>query len=248
MIDSIIVDDELKNILILKSILADFCPDVNVLAEAQDMNQAIAMINMYKPQLLFLDIEMPYGNAFDLLDKLMPVNFEVIFITAFDEYALKAFRYSALDYLLKPININELKTTVKKAIERISTKNNSTQLKNLLQNLQNKNEETHKIALQTKDGLEFFIIEDIIRCEANGAYTYFFIKAHSKIIASKNIKEYEKILPEKIFFRIHHSHIINLKEIKRYHRGRGGYVEMKDGTFIDVAVRRKDEFLERIQQ
>jgi two-component system LytT family response regulator len=189
---------------------------------------------------------MPYGNAFDILDKLMPVEFEVIFITAFNEYAVKAFRYSALDYLLKPININELKTAVEKALLRISSKSTNLQLKNLIQNLQSKNEALRKIALPLRDGLIFVTMSDIIRCEASGSYTYLFIKGKEKIISSKSIKEYVELLPDAIFFRVHHSHIINLTEIKKYHRGRGGEVEMSDGALIDVAVRRKEEFLSRL--
>ncbi len=245
MIESIIVDDEPKNINVLRKMLNEFCAEVEVIAEARDAQQAIALIQQHSPDLLFLDIEMPYGNAFDILDKLMPVNFEVIFITAFNDYALKAFKYSALDYLLKPININELKIAVGKAAANINSKNLGLQLKNLLDNLKNKNETLRKIAFPSKEGLIFISMGDIIRCEASGSYTHIFIKGREKIISSKSVKEYEEILPEAIFFRIHHSHIINLTEIKKYHRGRGGHVEMSDGALIDVAVRRKEEFLSR---
>jgi len=246
MIESIIVDDEPKNIHVLKKMLNEFCDEVDVVAEARDAQQAIALIQQHSPGLVFLDIEMPFGNAFDILDKLMPVNFEVIFITAFNEYALKAFKYSALDYLLKPININELKIAVGKATSSINSKNIGSQLKNLLDNLQNKNEALRKIAFPSKEGLVFIPMGDIIRCEASGSYTNIFIKGKEKIISSKSVKEYEEMLPEAVFFRIHHSHIINLTEIKKYHRGRGGHVEMSDGAFIDVAVRRKEEFLSRL--
>jgi len=245
MIESIIVDDEPKNISVLRKMLNDFCDDVDVVAEAKDAQQAIALIQQHSPDLVFLDIEMPYGNAFDILDKLMPVNFEVIFITAFNDYALKAFKYCALDYLLKPISINELRVAVEKAATSISSKSMGLQLKNLIDNLKNKNEALRKIAFSSKEGLVFIEMGDIIRCEASGSYTHIFIKGKEKIISSKSVKEYEEILPEAIFFRIHHSHIINLTEIKKYHRGRGGHVEMSDGAFIDVAVRRKEEFLSR---
>ena len=246
MINSIIIDDEPKNIRILRKILSEFCPQVNVIAEAKDAKQGLDVINYYKPSLVFLDIEMPYGNAFDLLDKLMPVNFDIIFITAFNEYALKAFKYSALDYLLKPVNIDELKIAVAKAEERSATKNLNAQLKNLLQNLHTKNVHLQNIALPSKNGLVFVAIEDVFRCQASGSYTYIFTRENGKIISSKSIREYEAILPGNIFFRVHHSHIINLNEIKKYHHGRGGYVEMKDGALIDVAVRRKEEFLAHI--
>jgi two-component system, LytTR family, response regulator len=170
---------------------------------------------------------MPYGNAFDLLDKLTPFSFEIIFITAFNEYALKAFRYSALDYLPKPVNIHELKIAVERAEKRVNSKNINSQLTNLLQNLHKKNEAVHKIALPSKEGLLLIAIEDIFRCEASGSYTYIYTRNEGKHISSKSNKEYDELLPDDIFFRVHHSHIVNLKEIKKYHCGKGGYVEMK---------------------
>ncbi|MBS1918405.1 MAG: response regulator transcription factor [Bacteroidetes bacterium] len=245
MINVVIIDDEPKNIRILKRMLAEFCPEVNVVAEGKDVQEAEDVLKQYKPSLVFLDIEMPYGNAFDLLNKLMPVSFEIIFITAFNEYALKAFKYSAVDYLLKPVSIHELKMAVEKATERINSRHANYELQNLLQNMERKDESKKKIAMPSKEGLIFIATENIIRCEASGGYTHVFTSEHGKIITSKNIKEYEMILPENIFYRIHYSHIVNLKQIKKYHRGRGGYVEMKDGILIDVAVRRKDEFLSR---
>jgi two-component system LytT family response regulator len=247
MINSIIIDDEPKNIRILRKILSEFCPQVNVIAEAKDAKQGLDVINHYKPELVFLDIEMPYGNAFDLIDKLMPVNFEIIFITAFNEYALRAFKYSALDYLLKPVNIDELKIAVAKAEERGATKNLNVQLNNLLHNLHTNNVRLHNIAIPSKGGVMFVAIKDVYRCEASGSYTYIYTRENGKIISSKSIREYEAILPSNIFFRVHHSHIINLNEIKRYNHGRGGYVEMNDGALIDVAVRRKEEFLSRFK-
>jgi two-component system, LytTR family, response regulator len=246
MISSVIVDDEPANIRILKKMLADFCPNVQVIAEAKDVRQGVDIIRQTKPSLVFLDIEMPYGNAFDLLDKLMPVEFEIIFITAFNEYALKAFRYSALDYLLKPVSIQELKGAVEKAFQRIDLKITNAQLKNLLENLKKEKEGLQQVALPAKDGFIFVPTDDILRCEASGAYTHVFTRNNGEILSSKSIGEYEEMLPENIFFRVHHSHLINLYEIKKYHRGRGGYVEMKDGMLIDVAVRRKDEFLAKL--
>jgi len=246
MIKSIIIDDEPKNIYILKKMLAEFCPHVNVVAEAKDGLQGIEVIRQNDPALVFLDTEMPYGNAFDLLDKLMPVSFEIIFITAFNEYALKAFRYSALDYLLKPINIKELVSAVKKATNHINLSTTDHRIKNLLHNIHNEKEALTKIALSSKDEIIFVPLNEIIRCEASGVYTFFYLKSGQKFISSKNIGEYEDLFSRNTFFRVHHSHIINLSEVKKYQKGRGGYVEMTDGTLIDVAVRRKDEFLSRL--
>jgi two-component system LytT family response regulator len=175
----------------------------------------------------------------------MPVDFEIIFVTAFNNYTLKAFKYSALDYLLKPVNIEELKASVKRASERISSKNINLQLSNLLQNFQKKNDSLQKIALPSKEGFVFVAMEDIIRFESSSGYTYVFTRKGEKYISAKNIKEFEDLLSESIFFRIHNSHIINLDAVKKYHRGRGGYVEMTDGSMIEVAIRRREEFMKR---
>lgn len=243
MIRAIIVDDEPKNRKVLRSLLTDFCPDIIIAGEAGSAEDAAKVIAAEKPDLLFLDIEMPYGNAFDLLDKLMPVNFEIVFITAFDEYTLKAFRYSALDYLLKPVDIEELKAAVKKAAEKIHLKTLNKQLANLLQNIHPAKSATPKIALPTQEGFVFQSTRDIVRFEAKGNYTYIFTMDGQKHISSRTIRQYEEMLPEKLFFRIHNSHIINLSYIKKYHKGRGGQVIMTDGTVLEVATRRKDDFL-----
>jgi len=191
MVEAVIIDDEPKNISILKKMLTEFCPEVKIVAEGKDARQAALLIKQVRPSLVFLDIEMPYGNAFDLLDSLMPVNFEIILITAFNEYALKAFRYSALDYLLKPINIKELISAVKNATDHINLKSTDNRLKNLLQNIHNEKEALTKIALSSKDKIIFVPLSEIIRCEASGGYTFFFLKSGQKFISSK--RKYRRI-------------------------------------------------------
>ena len=243
MLNAIVVDDETTNRNVLKDLLKQFCPEVNVISEAANPDEAILAIEKGKPDVVFLDIEMPYGNAFDLLDKLKPVNFEIIFVTAFDEYTLKAFRYSALDYLLKPVDIDELQAAVQKALSRVNLKNINAQLNNLLFNLQRNSDTSARIAIASPEGLTFVPVNEIVRCEAKGHYTFVLTSNGKKHIASKNIKAFEEMLPINPFFRIHHSHIINVEFIKKYHRGRGGYVEMNDGAAIEVAARRKNEFL-----
>ncbi len=245
---ALLVDDEPKNVRILKTLLENYCPQVNIIGEAGDAEAAFAAIKTLQPELVFLDIEMPYGNAFDLLNKLMPVNFEVIFITAFDNYSLKAFKYSALDYLLKPVDIEELKVAVNKAIGKIHSHQLNHQIEHLISNFRSGQTLLQKIALPTVDGIVFLNVADIIRCEANGNYTYFYLDNKDKVIASKNIKEYEDILPAAIFCRIHNSHIINLNRVKKYHKGRGGYLIMEDGSNLEVASRRRDEFLAKFGQ
>jgi two-component system LytT family response regulator len=245
MINALIVDDEPKNVRILNGLLEECCPEVKVIGEAFSAETARPLIHKTQPDLVFLDIEMPHGNAFDLLDTIMPVNFEIVFITAFDAYTLKAFKYSALDYLLKPVSIDELKAAVQRAGERIRFKNINQQLENLLFNINKPNAAMQKLALPCNDGLVFVLLSDIIRFEAKGGYTMVYTTGKEKFIASRTIKEYEEILPEDIFFRIHHSRIINLTYVKKYHRGRGGMIEMTDEARIEVAIRRKDEFLAR---
>jgi len=246
MIRSIIVDDEPKNIRVLRGLLEEFCPAVAVLGEASSADQALPLIQLHQPDLVFLDIEMPFGNAFDLLDRLKPVEFEIVFITAFDEYTLKAFKYSALDYLLKPVNIDELKEAVKKASRRIEHKNINKQLANLFHNLNKPHASLQRIAFPAKDGSLFFIeLNEIVRFEAKNGYTYVHTRDQQSYISSRTIKEYEMLLPPELFFRVHNSTIINLTHISKYHRGRGGMIEMNDGATIEVATRRKEEFLAR---
>ncbi|MGB8191965.1 MAG: LytTR family DNA-binding domain-containing protein [Chitinophagaceae bacterium] len=244
MIKAIIVDDEPKNRKILRSLLSEFCPEVVVENEAGSAAEAVPIIQAARPDIVFLDIEMPYGNGFDLLDMLMPVNFEIIFITAFDEYTMKAFKYSALDYLLKPVNIQELQEAVEKASKKVHLKNINQQLANLLQNMRQQQATIPKLAMPTQDGFMFIALQDIIRIEAKGNYTHIYCSDGQKHVSSRTIKQYEELLPPRQFFRVHNSHIINLNFIKKYHKGRGGQVEMSDGALLEVATRRKDDFLD----
>lgn len=246
MIHALIVDDEPKNIRILQGLLEESCLDVKVTGEAISAETAIPLIREKNPDLVFLDIEMPYGNAFDLLDRIMPVNFEIIFITAFDDYTLKAFKYSALDYLLKPVSIDELKIAVHKAKERIRFKSINQQLHNLLFNINKSNASLQKIALPCDEGLIFVQLSDIVRLEARGGYTNVHMADKQKYVSSRIIKEYEEMLPDDIFMRIHNSHIINLNYVKKYQKGRGGVIVMSDDAQIEVAIRRRDEFLRRV--
>jgi len=244
-ITAVIIDDEPGNIVTLTELLKTYCPEIIIEGKAQDIIAGYDLINDVRPEVVFLDIEMPYGNAFDLLDKLDPVNFEVIFITAFNNYAIKAFKYTALDYILKPVSITELKAAVKKVAKRIEEKNTNTRISSMLANLRPENRLTQKIALPTSQGLYFEEISNITQLEASGSYTYLFINGKKKELVSKKLKDFEDILPEDIFCRIHHSHIINTNFVKNYYKGRGGYVEMQDGTTIEVSVRKKHDFLEK---
>jgi len=244
-INTVLIDDEPKNIKVLKGMLQEFCPQVHLTGEADNSRSGKKLILEKKPELVFLDIEMPYGNGFDLLNELMPIDFEVVFVTAFDKYMLQALKYSALDFLLKPVNIEELKNAVKNAEVRIRKNSINQQLQVLLENFKKPDPGLKKIAVPSADGFDFILISDIIRCEAQGAYTKIYINHSRQVLVSRPLKDYEALLPENLFFRIHSSHLINLNYVKKYNRGRGGLVELDDGSVIEVAARRKDEFLKR---
>jgi len=242
MINAVIIEDEPGNVRIFRKMLEGYCPRVNVIGEAGDITLAFELIRKTKPDLVFLDIEMPGGNAFTLLDKLKPFNFEVIFVTAYDNYSLKAIKYSALDYLLKPVNIEELISAVNKVLQKRNVNQFQQRIESLLSNLDAPKKNMFSLAVPAHFGYEFIVVSNIIRCEADGKYTCFFMNDHRKVISVKNLKEYEDMLPTDIFFRIHHSHLININFIKRYHKIKG-IIEMEDGIMIPIAARRKKEFI-----
>jgi two-component system, LytTR family, response regulator len=198
------------------------------------------------PQLVFLDVEMPPMNAFDLLNNLVPVNFEVIFVTAFDHYALKAFKYSALDYLLKPVGVDELKAAVQKAVTRISEKNINQRLDNFLSSYPAGNGFS-KIALPTLNGLVLYPVEEIICCTAKNTYTLFDFINDKELLVAGSLKEFEEKLPASSFCRIHHSYLINLNHMKKYNKGKGGQVEMVNGKTLEVSLRKREELLSRLR-
>jgi two-component system, LytTR family, response regulator len=245
MINAIIIDDEAKGRVALREKLLAYCPQIKIIAEAANGQEALLLIQHYKPQLIFLDIEMPRMNGFEMLNELTEKNFHIIFTTAYDQYAIRAIKYAAFDYLLKPIDIEELKTAVEK-LSNTENKETKKQVELLQQNMQHPKKQLHKLAIPTLDGLLFYDINNIIHLEANSNYTYIHLTNKTKITASKTLKEFEELLPEDIFFRTHHSHLINLNYIKRYIKGDGGQIELQNGTYVDVSRRKKDEFLKAI--
>lgn len=242
-IRALIVDDELGSVQTIEALLTRYCPNVEIVGKAYDPEQAASQIAAVKPQLVFLDIEMPFGNAFDLLDKLAPVTFEIIFVTAFNIYAVKAFRYAAADYLLKPLDIEELKAAVTKIEQRLGGNQINARIEMLLENLrQPETSINQKINLPTSDGFRIERIQKIMYLHAEGSYTYIFLEGGDKILVSKNLKDFEDLLPEKVFCRIHHSSIININFVKQYYKGRGGEIEMADGEMIMISTRKKADF------
>lgn len=245
MIRCILVDDEVKNLEHLRILLQDFCQNVEVLAACQTVDEALSAIHSQKPDVVFLDIQMQRETGFDLLTRVEHVDFHVIFITAYSEYAIKAIRFSAIDYLLKPIDIEELKRALAKVENKVNN-DMAGRLEQLFQNLRPKNGQTHKLAIPIADGLEFVNIKTILYCEASSNYTQIFLNDGKKYVVSRTLKEYEELLAEHEFFRIHNSFVINLNAIKKYVRGDGGYVIMNNDVTLDVSKRRKEAFLERL--
>jgi len=240
---TLIVEDEPKNIKILQKFISDYLPTLEIVGEAHDAESAENLYNNLHPDLMLLDIQLREGTAFDFLDKIMPVRCAIIFITAYDNYALKAFKYSAIDYLLKPVNIAELRAAIKKVEDKMTYEKLNVQLKQLLENINNPI--NAKVALPTDGKLIFVNTNEIIYCKALGTRTTVHSLNNKVFTTSKTIGEFEEILPEKTFFRIHNSYLININSITKYIKGRGGFIEMQDGTRIEVAARRRDEFLSR---
>lgn len=223
------------------------CPAVQVLATDTEAKNGLLLIDELHPQLVFLDVEMPHLNGFDMLKKLEPVNFEVIFVTAYSHYAVEAFEHQATGYITKPINTEKLVAAVNTAIKRIEEKNINKNLFSLLE----KNTQAaapDKIPLSTSNGLVFVKLAEILYCESSGNYTIFYLLNDKKIMVSRQLGEYEKLLPETNFTRIHDKYIINLSFIKEYVKGSGGDVVLENGKELPVASRRKEEFLARFEK
>ena len=245
-IKAIIVDDELGNIETLTSIITKYCKNIVLCGTATTNEAAEKLIFEVKPQLAFLDIQLQNETTFQLLQNLSTINFEIIFITAYNQFAINAIKFSAIDYLLKPINIDDLKLAVSKALISIESKDAFSKINNLISNLSITQPGLKKIGIITYEGMSFVEIDKIIRLKAEGSYTKFYLNNGTVELTSKNLKEYEDILPKHQFCRIHNSHLINLNFIKKYQKGRGGFVVMEDDTEIEVSHRKKTEFLQMI--
>lgn len=246
-IKTIIVDDEVNNIAFLKSLLQENCPAIDLIETASNPKDGLMMIQMLQPQLVFMDIDMPGMTGFELLKKLEPLSFEVIFVTAYNQYALEAFDFNAVGYITKPIATEKLITAVEKATKKISDQKYTEQIFSLLENIQHK-QGGEKIALPTLQGLQFIKLDQINYCESNGNYTTFYLLNNTKIMVSRQLGVCEKLLPEDTFIRIHDKHLINLSTIKEYIKGSGGEVILEDGTMLSVAARRKNELLSRFEK
>jgi len=243
MIRSIIIDDELHCLESLSLLINEFCPEIQLLDQCLSAKKGLESIERFKPDLVFLDIEMPVMNGFELLEQLSSISFAVIFTTSYDQYAIKAIRFSALDYLLKPIDPKELVVAVKKVQEERHLPL-AEQFQMLLKQIHGKNNGFNKIAVPTAEGFELIPAEQIIYCEANDNYTHFFLKNKTKIIACRILKEIEIQIQDFPFFvRVHNSYLVNLNEVTKYVRGEGGYLIMSDGSSVNVSRSRKESLL-----
>ncbi len=238
MISAVIIDDEMHGRLALREKLKLFCPDVEVVAEAENGRLGLEIIKKYKPEIIFLDVEMPEMSGFEMLSNLKDRTGHIIFTTAYNQYAIKAIKHAAFDYLLKPIDIEDLKSTIQKARD--------TEITDERKVLLHQNKPFSKLAVASLEGLQFLTIVDIIHLEADSNYTTFYLKDGTKLMSSKSLIEYEEILESHNFFRCHHSHLINMDCVSKYLKNYGGQIQLSNGTQVDLSRRKKKEFLDRV--
>jgi two-component system LytT family response regulator len=247
MLKAIIIEDEQHCIDRLNNLLAQAASSpVSLLNSYTTIEDGLQAIHKFQPDVVFLDVQIHDKTGFDLLTMIEQINFEVIFTTAYDKYAVKAFRFSAIDYLLKPVDIDDLQQALKKLDDKVSKKEMSGKFEVLLHNLKDIRGASKRISIPTINGFSFLSVSEIIRCQAEINYTTIYLKEKQKLTVAKTLKEFEELLTEYNFYRIHNSHLINLAYVKSYNKGKGGYVSMIDDSEIEVSTRRKEDFLKRL--
>ncbi len=242
---AIIVDDEEASRDTLKNYLGKYCPDVALLGMANGVKQGVELIQQHQPDIVFLDVEMPYGNAFDLLEQVQEISFETVFVTAFSQYALKALNLSAAYYILKPIEIDELISAVEKIKKQKAGDAKFLHSKILVENIHAENKQAQKIVLPLLEGFEIIQVKEIIRCEANDNFTDFILTNNRKIMICRTLKQYENMLEEYNFVRVHKSHLVNVQHVIKYFKGKGGQLIMSDQSYVDVSPNKKEELMKR---
>lgn len=245
MLKAVIVDDEKHCIDHIIRLIDSVEDDIQVLSICTTVNEALKAISKTKPDIVFLDVHLHEETAFDLLEKLTTIDFEIVFTTAFDSYAVNAFKFSAIDYLLKPVDPSDFERALTKIKEKVGLKDTSNRLEVLLHNFKEQ-AGLKKIAVPTIDGISYHSIDKIIRCQSDANYTHLFLTRKTKVTVAKTLKYFEELLQSHHFFRTHHSHLVNLKMVEKYIKGKGGYALMADGSRVEIAVRRKEEFLKRL--
>ncbi|HIP31708.1 MAG TPA: response regulator transcription factor [Crocinitomicaceae bacterium] len=241
----LIIDDENRTQELIAKMIDSFGMDIQTIPEGENVQSGIAAIEKYNPDIVFLDIQMPDGTGFDVLASIPNKNFEVVFITAHEEFAIKAIKFSALDYLLKPVDLSELKAATQKAIDAIDDKEDHSQFEALQSNIQPN--EKRRLVLKTQESVHVVELDQIIRCEADRNYTSFFLVDNKKILVSKTLKEYETLLSGHNFLRVQQSHLVNLNFIDRYDKKNGGAVVMKDGSEVPLSPAKREVFFKRLE-
>jgi len=242
MLNVVIIDDEPDAVKFIQGIIEEYCPNLVIAGTANSARDGVSVITQKKPDLVFLDVQMPHGSGFDLLSSFPEKSFDVIFITAFNHYAIQAIKFSAVDYILKPVNISEFIEAVSKVEQkRASREYRNLDDSNLLENL--KTPVPSKLAIPTNDGIEYLNTSDIIRIEADRSYSWFYLTDKKRYLVSRNLKEYQELLQDLNFFRPHNSHLINMIYVKKFIRHEGGYIEMTDGSNVPISRGKRDLFL-----
>lgn len=251
MITALLIDDDANLRNGMKSMLARYAPGITILGEADSVETGVHAIEQYNPDVVFLDIQLGDGTGFDILEKIAAkrgsLTSHIVFITAHEQYAVKAFRFSALDFLLKPVDPEELEKVAGKIKKALSTNDNYAHIDLLLENIRKKVDKFKRIALSTSDGIHLFDVSDIIRCESQDNYTKFYIKDNKPVLIAKTLKEYEDLLTGQGFERIHQSHLINLAYLKSYIKKDGGYAIMADNSHLPISQRKKERLQELLK-
>ena len=245
MLNTILIDDQEFCTDVLNDMLHQVHAETNVVAICHSGKDGLKAIKKHEPDLVILDVEMPGMTGFEMIQEIKNPEFEVIFTTSFDKYSIEAIRYSALDFLLKPVMPHELKAALEKMDNRQNKNNISRQFKTLFKHLHDSKRPVNHVALPSMEGLVFVNVIDIINCESDSNYTTLFLKSGEKMVVTKTLKDIEALLEGNNFFRIHHSHLINMNHIKKYVKGNAGYVVLSNGAFVTVARNRKEDFLKQ---
>ncbi len=244
---TIIIEDNPLARKFLSELLVEHCPNIQLKGTASNVHDGRKLIGEVKPELVFLDVEMPQGTGFNLLENIKNIDFQVIFTTAHEKYALQAIKYSALDYLLKPVDVDDLLQAVEKAEQQQPKDISALKIQTLMQNLDAKPQSVQKLILKDRYGMQIVKVADIIRLEAEGSYTKFYLNNGKMLTISKSLKEYDNLLPAKDFFRSHQSHLVNLEYLERYDTRNGDVLQMIDGSEVPISRRKRDMLIGKIQ-
>lgn len=247
MLKTIIIEDELNVKVALENKIMEYCKNVEIIGWGNNVKKSVSLIKEAKPDLVLLDIKLPDGTGFDILKQLQPINFKIIFITAYNDYAIEAFRFSALDYLVKPVRYEELINAINKAENAVNFDSLNLRLDTLYNNLLIMTRIEKKIILNTSDKIEIIEIKDIIRCESDTNYTTFYLADKTKLVVTRTLKDIEEMLIKYNFFRSHKSHLINMSFLKTYEKSDGGSLIMKDGAVIPLSQRKKNYLLQILE-